>query len=206
LHIDRISMPTLSFNAESDQVLQNELIDAQKPVSVLEYKLNPILSLLKEGLKDRDKIEEPRWRAAFDLAMGRALALQVRARGYGLTLAEMKTNIKPFENPDSNFWYLEPTEDMGNAPPSVRTMARQAEEYLTRVIDEHGGTPWAQLAAAELEQPMGWVWKEAAISKEGNLMTRNGNNNLARLLLADEINRRRMRNRPRPKPRHPPKL
>jgi hypothetical protein len=205
LRIDRISMPTLSFDAQDDNTLRNELIEAQKPVSVLEYRIQSVVSILEEGVKDREKIAEPRWRAAYDLAVGRALAIQVRAKGYGLTLAEMRTNLKPFENPKSNFWYLRSSEDMGNATPSVRKMARQAEEYLTRVIDEHPGTPWAQLAAAELEQPLGWSWEEASISREGNVMTQNGNDAAARLQLADEIRRRQQRT-PRPQPKKRPSL
>lgn len=205
LRIDRISMPTLSFDAQDDNTLRNELLAAQKPVSVLEYRIQSVVSILEEGVKDREKIAEPRWRAAYDLAVGRALALHVRAKGYGLTLAEMRTNLKPFEDPKSNFWYLRSSEDMGNATPSVRKIARQAEEYLTRVIDEHPGTPWAQLAAAELEQPLGWSWEEASISREGDVMTRNGNNDAARLLLAEEIRRRQQRT-PRPQPKKRPPL
>jgi len=206
LRIERLSMPTLSFDAENDNVLRNEILDAQKPVSVLDYKISSMLALLEEGSKERDKIVEPRWRAAFDLAMGRALALKVRAYGYGQMLAEMRTNLKTFEDPRSNFWYLRPSTDMKNSTPTVRKMAKEAEEYLTRVIDEHAGTPWSDLAKAELTQPMGWQWEEAAISKDGNLMNRNGANDpAARLLLADEIERRRNRERP-PQPKKRPKL
>ncbi|MBD3672261.1 MAG: VWA domain-containing protein [Planctomycetaceae bacterium] len=205
LRIDRISMPTLSFDAENDNVLRNEIFEAQKPVSVLDYKISSLLAMLEEGSKERDKIVEPRWRAAFDLAMGRALALKVRAYGYGQMLAEMRTNLKPFEDPRSNFWYLRPSTDLKNATPTVRKMAKEAEEYLTRVINQHPGTPWSDLAKTELSQPMGWQWEEAAISKEGNVMTRNGNNDTARLLLADEIQRRRNRERP-PQPKKRPKL
>ncbi|MDC0261921.1 VWA domain-containing protein, partial [Planctomycetaceae bacterium] len=148
---------------------------------------------------------EPRWRAAFDLAMGRAMALKVRAYGYGQMLAEMRTNLRPFEDPGSNFWYLRPSTDLKNATPSVRKMAKEAESYLTRVMDEHPGTPWADLAKAELSQPMGWGWEEASISKDGNMMTRNGDDDQARLLLADEIERRRNRDRPE-QPKKRPKL
>jgi hypothetical protein len=52
---------------------------------------------------------------------------------------------------------------------------------------------------------MGWGWEEAAISKNGNVMTRNGDNDEARLLLADEIERRRNRERPE-QPKKRPKL
>lgn len=196
LRIERLSMPTLSFDAKDDNTLRNEIFEAQKPTSVLDYKISSLVALLEAGSKERDKIVEPRWRAAFDLAMGRALALKVRAYGYGQMLAEMRTNLRPFDDPSSNFWYLRPSTDLKNATPSVRKMAKEAESYLTRVMDEHPGTPWADLAKAELSQPMGWGWEEASISTDGNVMTRNGNDDQARLLLADEIERRRNRDRP----------
>jgi hypothetical protein len=205
LRIERLSMPTLSFDAKDDNTLRNEIFEAQKPTSVLDYKISSLVALLDAGSKERDKIVEPRWRAAFDLAMGRAMALKVRAYGYGQMLAEMRTNLRPFEDPRSNFWYLRPSTDLKNATPSVRKMAKEAESYLTRVMDEHPGTPWADLAKAELSQPMGWGWEEAAISKNGNVMTRNGDNDEARLLLADEIERRRNRERPE-QPKKRPKL
>ena len=205
LRIERLSMPTLSFDAKDDNTLRNEIFEAQKPTSVLDYKISSLVALLDAGSKERDKIVEPRWRAAFDLAMGRAMALKVRAYGYGQMLAEMRTNLRPFEDPRSNFWYLRPSTDLKNATPSVRKMAKEAESYLTRVMDEHPGTPWADLAKAELSQPMGWGWEEAAISKDGNVMTRNGDNDEARLLLADEIERRRNRERPE-QPKKRPKL
>jgi hypothetical protein len=205
LRIERLSMPTLSFDAKDDNTLRNEIFEAQKPTSVLDYKISSLVALLEAGSKEREKIVEPRWRAAFDLAMGRAMALKVRAYGYGQMLAEMRTNLRPFEDPGSNFWYLRPSTDLKNATPSVRKMAKEAESYLTRVMDEHPGTPWADLAKAELSQPMGWGWEEASISKDGNMMTRNGDDDQARLLLADEIERRRNRDRPE-QPKKRPKL
>jgi hypothetical protein len=33
--------------------------------------------------------------------------------------------------------------------------------YLSRVVKEHEGTPWAMLAAKELENPIGFKWEES---------------------------------------------
>ncbi len=38
--------------------------------------------------------------------------------------------------------------------------ASDAQDYLSRVIRDHEGTPWALLAKRELDQPLGWRWKE----------------------------------------------
>ncbi len=199
MRIDRLTLPVLLFDAESDNTLRAEILEAQKPVAVLDYKIDQVLALLESGSKDRDKLVSPRWRAAYDLAMGRALALKVRLFGYSMMLAEMRTGLKPFENPNSNAWVLEPSHDMKNATPAVRKMAKQAEEHLQRVMNEHAGTPWSTLAEAEYSQAMGWSWREVARPR-ANAAMRNANDpDAARLLLAEEERRRQMQQRPQPK-------
>lgn len=158
--IEQIPVPTTSFPAENDNVLQRALADAQRPLAVLDYRLDEIVRMLQTGEKDREKIKEPRWRAVYDLAMGRALAMRVRSYGYNMTLAEMRSSPKRFEKKDSNQWRLAPSKEI-NSGAAVKKMAKQAEDYLKRVIDEHAGTPWAKLAEREYQTPMGWEWREA---------------------------------------------
>jgi hypothetical protein len=204
--VERINMPLLTFDGSSDNTLRNEILEAQKgEIVILDYRLDEVLRILQEGEKDRDQLKDARWRAAFDLAMGRVLAMKVRAYGYNNMLAEMRINIKPFEKPNSNFWVLVPSTDMAAATPSVRKMARQAEEYLQRVIDEHPGTPWATIAEAEYAQAMGWIWAEEYVPKDGNMARGNGNDDLVRLLLAEDQQRREEMRNPRPRPKNPPK-
>ncbi|HUG19125.1 MAG TPA: vWA domain-containing protein, partial [Planctomycetaceae bacterium] len=204
--IDRINMPLLTFDGSSDQILRNEILEAQKgEIVILDYRLDEVLRILQEGEKDRDQLTEPRWRAAFDLAIGRVLAMKVRAYGYNTMLGQMRINIKPFTKPNSNFWVLVPSTDMADAIPSVRKMAKQAEEYLRRVIDEHPGTPWATIAEAEFAQAMGWTWVEEYVPKDGNMAMGNGNNDLPQLLLAEDQRRREEMRNPRPRPQNPPK-
>lgn len=206
MRLERLAMPPLLFDAKDDNTLRNEILDAQKPNSVLVNKIEVVLQILEEGEQDRDKLATPRQRAAFDLAMGRALALRVRLFGYQQMLAEMRTGIQPFKNANSDAWLLVPSVDTKNATPSIRKDAKRAEEYLKRVIDEDAGTPWATLAKAEFSQPMGWKWQETVIPRKNMAMKNgNGNNNDPRLLLAREEQRRREAMR-RPKPKNPPKL
>jgi hypothetical protein len=197
-------LPVLLFDAENDATLRNEILAAQEPNSVLDYKIDVVLRILEEGEQDRELLAEPRLRAAFDLAMGRALALKVRLFGYQSMLAEMRTGIQPFQNPRSNAWLMVPTLETKNATPKIRNMAKKAEEYLKRVIDEHPGTPWATIAKAEYSQPLGWEWQETFIPKNNEAM-RNRNNDDPRLQLAEEEARRREAMR-RPRPQNPPKL
>jgi hypothetical protein len=158
--VDNIPIPQLGFPAYNDNILRETITNAQKPAAELIYKIDRLVELLMLGEKDREKITEPRWRAAYDLAIGRALAMKVRSFGYNAMLAEMKSTPKTFQKKDSNEWKIEPSKTI-NAGQAVKKMERQAAMYLKRVIDENPETPWEKLAARELSTPMGWEWKEA---------------------------------------------
>ncbi|WP_298869319.1 vWA domain-containing protein [uncultured Gimesia sp.] len=170
----RLPTPTLVFPATSDNVLRQAITAAQKPVSELDYGLNEIQMMLEQGLKDRKKITEPRWRANYDLALGRVLAIRVRTFGYNTILAEMKSSPKSFTKKGNNAWSLVPAKDVKSSP-SVRKLGKQAKELLNGIIDNHPGTPWAYLAAMELDQPLGWGWQELKLNldPQGNRVRTN---------------------------------
>lgn len=154
-----VPIPQRVFQANNDNILRQQITEAQKPLAVLDYFLQRIHTMLEAGEKDRGKLDSDRWRASFDLAMGRVLAMRVRAFGYNAVLAEMKSNPKKFEKSESNQWRLVPSETI-SAGANVRKMNDRALEYLNRVISEHQGTPWAYLAKVELRDPLGWEWVE----------------------------------------------
>ncbi len=166
---DRIPVPETTFPAENDNVLKQAIADAQKPLAVLDYRLDELLRALQAGEKDRQKITEPRWRAVYDLAMGRVLAMRVRSFGYNMTLAEMRSSPKVFATTGNNQWRLVPSKEITSGA-ATKKMAKQAEEYLKRVIDEHAGTPWAKLAEREYQTPMGWEWKEGKYNPDAARM------------------------------------
>jgi hypothetical protein len=197
--------PRRVFPGENDTVLRQALTEAQKPIAELDYPLQELATILEQGLRDRDKLENPRWRAEFDLAVGRISALRARAFGYNTVLAEMKVSPKVFETKGNNQWVLKPSTEIAGGP-AVKKLAETAREYLSRVVDEHPGTPWAELAAVELSTPMGWEWVE-----QNDLVVRFGpkaaNPEVARLLLAEEEKKRKEMPKPEPvKERERPKL
>jgi hypothetical protein len=156
---ESLPTPETIFRADTDAVLRTQVSEAQKPLAVLDYKVNEIVTLLEQGEKDRAKIKEPRWQASYDEAYGRALALRVRAFGYNMMLAQMKSTPKTFEKQGNNTWELVASEEISTGV-QVRKMAQKAQEYLERVVNNHQGTPWAKLAERELSKPLGWSWKE----------------------------------------------
>ncbi len=201
--IDDAPIPELSFRADDDTILRQQITEAQKPLADFQYHLDKLYGFLERGTVARESLTEPRWRAGFDLAMGRVLAMRVRAYGYNVMLANMKSEPRSFGTEGNNLWRLVPSETIETGP-SVRKFAEQAKTLLKGVIDDHAGTPWAALAERELRQPLGWEWQEGRIDIEAILA---GTEDAPpRLLLAEERNRLDEK-RPEPSPvRAPPKL
>lgn len=170
----RVGAPTLRFKADTDNALRVEATEAQKAVAILAHRVTEIVTVLEAGEKDREKIKEPRWQAAYDLAMGRALALQARAMGYNSMLAQMKVAPKVFEKEGNNTWTMRASAEIQTGP-MIRKIVARATEYLSRVVDNHQGTPWAYLAELELERQMGWTWAESYINY-AEMGRMNGNN------------------------------
>ena len=139
--------------------LAGELTEAQQAVAVLERPLAMMKSALEPGMKFRDSEESVRWRAGYDLAMGRVLAQKVRTETYNAMLAEAKRGGMKFKGEKSNTWVLKPSDDV-TVGSKWKREAEAAVELLSTVANEHKGTPWALLAQKELEVPIGWKWEE----------------------------------------------
>jgi len=182
----RVSAPSLTFRADNDNTLRTQATDAQRSIVVFEDYVTRVVKSLEIGEKDRPKIKEPRWRAAYDLAYGRSLALQARASGYNVLLAQMKVAPKNFTKPGSNTWLLKPSKDI-QAGPSIKKVVQKATELLSKVVDEHPGTPFAELAERELREPMGWEWVEEKRDYEAmERAAANAARDQKRVLFADE--------------------
>ncbi|MBL6710091.1 MAG: VWA domain-containing protein [Planctomycetes bacterium] len=150
--------PETVFPKKSEGELANILSLAQRSAAVLQPRVDAIYSQLLRGLPDRERIEEERWKAGFDLAMGRILAMKVRTDAYNLMLARAKSGMQ-FQRPKSDTWVLRPS-DIVNVGSRTEKYADQAREYLCKVVEDHPGTPWAFLAKRELGQPLGYAWDE----------------------------------------------
>ena len=150
--------PQLVFPRVNEARLVETLLVAQRKAAVLEPKINEIYSILQHGERDRGKLTQPRWQAGYDLAMGRVLAAKVRVEAYNAMLAKAKQGMK-FTAPDSDTWVLAPSAEI-SVGSALEKQADQARKLLERVASEHRGTPWAELAQVELQQPIGWTWRE----------------------------------------------
>jgi hypothetical protein len=200
----QIPLPTLLFSAENDTQLRQAITEAQRPMADTEYWVERMLSTLEQGKQARDSLADPAWRASFDLAMGRLLAMRVRLKGYNLMLAQMKASPRSFERQGSNEWRLVPSKEIDTGP-KMRQVSEEARSLLKRVIDEHQGTPWEQLAVKELGQDLGWAWQEGMHYVPGMENRTDLDQDQVRLLLAEE-QRRQQRQQMAGKPREKPNL
>ena len=174
-----ISRPRTRFVRREEAQLVGDLTNAQQDAAKLEPTLVRMAQTLEPGMSSRDAEESPRWKAGFDLAMGRVLAQKVRTETYNAMLAKAKRGMK-FEKEKNNTWILEPSDEISVGSKWVNE-AETARELLEGVVDEHNGTPWALLAAQELKVPIGWRWKEEftnlAPPQRNNRPGNNNNNN-----------------------------
>ncbi len=197
---DAIAQPQQHFLATTDTMLRQSITEAQKPLATLDYYLQELHRILEQGERDRDKLDTNRWRASYDLAMGRVLAMRVRAFGYNSMLAEMKSTPRTFEQEGANQWVLSPA-DASDAGAQVQRMHDKAMEYLSRVVDEH---PCAWLAKVELEEPLGWRWSEATVAVP--VQQPQNNNNRPQFAPEETERRERQRQRAQLKAATTPKL
>lgn len=175
--ISPMESPPRTFPRVDDGRLAQLFSEAQKASAQLQPRIDMLHGVLAAGEPDRPRIQEPRWRAGYDLALGRVLALKVRNVGYNQMLGNAKSGRK-FENPKNDTWELMPSDDLSGLDSPTRKLAEQAKTCLQRVVAEHPGTPWALIAAQELETELGHAWRETYTGVRERQGNGNGNDNL----------------------------
>ena len=153
-----LSRPRTRFVQVNAAALAGDLTSAQQDAAKLEPTLIQMATTLQPGLEGRESETSPRWRAGFDLAMGRVLAQKVRTETYNAMLAKAKRGMS-FQDKKNNTWVLQAANNIDVGSKWQRE-ADLATDLLTEVVREHPGTPWALLAKRELEVPIGWKWVE----------------------------------------------
>lgn len=170
-----LARPKTRFVKMSDPQLVGDLTSAQQDAAKLEPTLVRMAQTLNPGMKVRDEEQSLRWKAGFDLAMGRVLAQKVRTETYNAMLAKAKRGMA-FEDGKNNTWELEPSEEI-SVGSKWKNEAETATELLKAVANEHKGTPWALLAQQELSVPIGWKWEESFTDLAPPAARGAGNNN-----------------------------
>jgi hypothetical protein len=146
--------PDLELRVNQGNYLQT-LTRSQQTVAESTLMIENILEAFRGNLEaEYEKESSPRWRAAYNLALGRLLAQKVRCYEYNYACAQLKTMGAQEVANKSNHWIFRPDPNLNYAT-SMKKLAVQAEKLLRRVLDEAPGTPWAVLASRELKDPFG---------------------------------------------------
>jgi hypothetical protein len=156
--ISPMENPRLIFPKPDEASLAALLSQAQQAAARLEPQVAAVHKMLEQGEGARDRLTGERWKAGYDLATGRILAVRVRTEGYNAMLAQAKQGLK-FKHEGNDTWVLRPADTISSGSALAR-QAERARTYLERVVAEHENTPWALMAARELETPLGWEWTE----------------------------------------------
>lgn len=163
-----------TFSAMSEGAFVEQLNNAQKFSAQIEPKINEIYSILKEVEASSSLLSEKRWIASYKLAMGRILATKCRIELYNTVLAEAKSGLKK-KDKKTNMWTLERA-DFESSNSQLTKIHTSAIAYLKGVATDYPETPWAAIAQAELDTPMGYKWTESYKEPPKPNMGNNNNN------------------------------
>ena len=146
--------PMLEFRVTQTNFLQT-LSTAQQTVAESTLMIDNVLQSFQGNLEpEYQKETSSRWRAAYNLSLGRLLAQKVRCYEYNFACAQMKQMGAQDVATKSNHWIFRPDTNLNYAA-TFKKQAAESERLLRRVLKEAPGTPWAALAARELKDPFG---------------------------------------------------
>ena len=176
----------INFTAYTEGEFVEQLNEAQKYSAKIEPQIDRIYTILKEVEPQSKSLDEKRWLASYNLAMGRILATKCRIELYNAMLAEAKTGLQK-NDPKNNLWNLEFDAEFTTKSSQLQKSYTAAIKYLQSIVSDFPDTPWALVAQNELDTPMGYKWIDSY--KEPPKMN-NGSNNNNNPLPKDDIKRK----------------
>jgi hypothetical protein len=166
-------MPSLIFPPADAPEFKDVMAVNQGIAERTAYTVDEALVPINSVAKLRDREISRRWQAHYDLIHGRLLAMKVRCYEYNYACARMKKDPPKFSSPKFNAWRLVPDDKIHYSEKAV-VAAKEAQELLHRVIEDHPTTPWALLAEREVKDPLGFKWAEMYVQPRAR-----GNDNAA---------------------------
>ena len=166
--------PGLMFPAVEDENFNRVILQQQSQAAQWAYIVDAALIPIEKAAPSRDREPSRRWRAHYDLMRGRLLALRVRCVEYNSACAKLRKESPKFQKPGSNAWRLEPSDEIVSGD-KAKAASKEAWGLLQKVVTDHPGTPWADLASRELSAPLGFKWVEFTIPPPPKPLP--GNNN-----------------------------
>jgi hypothetical protein len=109
--------------------------------------------------------KSPRWRAWYDLNLGRLLYQSVRIDSYIALASEMTSSsvIEEIQKNEFNSVLFRHSTPVASSS-ELTARASLGRQLLERVVEQHPDTPWSQLALWELEHPPGFTYEFGKVS------------------------------------------
>ena len=108
-----------------------------------------------EKTKKRDKWRPKRWEANRDLTIAQLAKIQFHYRQYWIALGQVVKKGWPYPTKGERYNRFYVTWDAPTDKPpggrSARSEMHKAEQLLKKVVEQHEGTPWAELASRDLK-------------------------------------------------------
>ena len=108
-----------------------------------------------EKTKKRDKYRPKRWEANRDLTIAQLAKIQFHYRQYWIALSKVFKKGWPYPTKGERYNRFYVTWDAPTDKPpggrAARSEMRRAQQLLKKVVEEHEGTPWAELASRDLK-------------------------------------------------------
>jgi hypothetical protein len=157
------SAPGPDIIARQAAALKDELAEQQAAARQCLAMIDKALAAFGPEGMEKEYAEETsrRWRAWYDLTRGRLLAGRVRYKEYELVCAELPHAGKL--GLDSNAVTLFPSTTLRGGQAALDQMV-EAKRLLKRCLLENSRTPWAYLAARELDHAFGLSVQVQAVS------------------------------------------
>jgi hypothetical protein len=126
--------------------------------------LTEALEELQEAGKERAKEPSRRWQANYDYVLARLLLQLACLYEYSSLLGEMRRDPPPLDPKGQKGWRVAAQETM-RGDFTGKKLAREAHQTLEKLVQEHPGTPWAELARRDLQVPLRLTWQP--VKQEG---------------------------------------
>jgi hypothetical protein len=128
--------------------------------------LQELLDLMEKVGRDRDRELSKRWQAHYDYALARLKMRMVYVNEYNVMIAKVKRDELPkLDSKLHNGWRLAAQEKI-TSPKEVKDLASDARKLMTKLIQDHPGTPWEVLAKRERSTALGLVWQPTNLRQD----------------------------------------
>jgi hypothetical protein len=141
--------------------LKEEFKRNQEGPGQMIFEMEDVLDRALKAGKKREEEISPRWQANYDFALARFQTRLIYLYEYSNILAQVRGDAMPEIDPKiHNGWRVGASQKPTvRDVPKVKQYAKDIARTWKKIVEEHGGTPWAALAQRESLSALGLEWR-----------------------------------------------